>query len=88
MSKQMLHSAATPKKTLHITVNTDVPWYSMSPSVTMTRVGMSQTRSDKQILYTATTQFGDFKTGLSLYIMFSSETLIIYTWTPNATSLT
>ncbi len=66
----MLHSAATPKKTLHITVNTDVPWYSMSPSVTMAMMGMSQTRSDKQILYAATTQFGNFKTGLSLCIMF------------------
>lgn len=42
---------------VHITVNTDVPWYSMSLSVTMARVEMSQTRSNKQILNTATTQF-------------------------------
>lgn len=39
------------KKTSHITVNTDVPWYSMSPSVTMARVEMSQTRSNKQHCY-------------------------------------
>lgn len=41
----------------YITVNTDVPLYSMSPSVTMARVEMSQTLSDKQMLYTTTTQF-------------------------------
>ncbi len=86
MSKQMLHSAATPKKTLHITVNTDVPWYSMSPSVTMAMMGMSQTRSDKQILYAATTQFGTLRPVLVYVLCFGSEMLIIYTWTPNATS--
>jgi len=44
------------KKKSHITVNTDVPWYSVSPSVTMARVETSQTLSAKQILHTATTK--------------------------------
>jgi len=33
-----------------------VPWYSVSPSVTMARVETSQTLSAKQILHTATTK--------------------------------
>lgn len=71
----MLHSADTPNKALHITVNTDVPWYSMSPSVTVAWVEMSQSRSDKQVLFTITVQIKNFKTCLNACIMINTETL-------------
>lgn len=82
----MFHSAATPNKGLHITVNTDVPWYSMSPSVTIARVEMSQPHSDKQLLKTVTVQTTGFKNAMYALCLIQthSEQHLLFTRKPLA----